>query len=178
MSISRWVLVIGGAIVAGIFELSFASFFQEPFRSIHPILDLVVLAVVLARPRHAMIFAVVAGLVLDLFPVDGSTASALRFLVITTIVMGISQTVLTNRSVYATGLLVIAARGMDILWLRVAGFISGQLFSRSLPSVSFVSLGWTLLWDIAIVSTMFVIVAVFTRRFMISAPAHQHRYDA
>lgn len=174
MNIRRWLLLIVSALLVGLFELSFVSFLPEPWRGFRPILDVVVLCVILGRPRVAMVFGAVAGATLDLFPVDGTFAASIRLLLIAAALSLMAETVLTNRSVYATGVLIITARALEYVWLLVASSAS-RLISTSAPAIpSIGAVVPTLVWDVLVMSIVFIAIAQFTRRFLISA-AHDHR---
>lgn len=176
MNIRRWVLLVIAAILVGLFELSFVSFLPEPWRGFRPILDVVVLCVILGRPRVAMVFGAVAGATLDLFPVEGTFAASIRLLLIAAALSLLAETVLTNRSVYATGVLIITARTIEYLWLLVAASVAHLVSSTaaSIPPISAVFT--TLVWDVVVMSIVFIAIAQFTRRFLVSAANDNRRY--
>ena len=124
-----------------------------------------------------MVFAAIAGFLLDLFSVGPTTFAFARLVVVVALVSLLSITVLTNRSMYATAVLVTAARCLDRLWILASSAIATVLFHVPVPVEPLQALGITLLWDVGIVSVCFIVVASFTRRFLVTEPLSTRPYD-
>lgn len=176
MKVHRWILLTISAVLAALFELSFISFLPEPWRGFRPILDVVVLCVILGRPRAAMVFGAVAGATLDLFPIDGMTAASLRLVLIAAVLALVAETVLTNRSIYATGVLIFAARMLDHGWLFAGSVVSRVVSSGTISIEPIGSVLITVAWDVVVLSVIFIAIAQFTRRFMIAPVIDRRRY--
>ena len=165
-ALRRWGIIGVAAVIAGLFEATFSTFLPTPWREIRPILDGAILLVVLNRPKYAFVFAAITGIILDVIPVEGSGFASARLIAIVALVMLLVQTVLTNRSVYATALLMVTARAADRVWLSVVSFLLrfGSGPAMHLEPLRF---AWiTLAWDIGLVSLGFISFAFFTRRFL------------
>lgn len=177
MRTRSWVLVITGAFVAGLLEVTFLTLLPSPWRDIRPIIDVSVLFVILNRSKAGMAFGAVAGFLLDLFSVGPASFASARLLVVAAVVSLLSITLLTNRSMYATAVLVAVARLVDRFWIGLFSLAAATLFHAPIPMDSLGSFGITLLWDVGIVSVCFIVFAFFTRRFLITAPIAPRPYD-
>jgi cell shape-determining protein MreD len=178
MRIRGWALVIVGAVVAGLLEATFLTLLPSPWRDIHPVIDGAVLFVILNRSKAGMVFGAVAGFLLDLFSVGPASFASARLLVVAAVISLLSITLLTNRSMYATAVLVVIARIVDRFWVWMFSLAAGVLFHAPIPMISFGSFAITLLWDVGIVSACFIVLAFFTRRFLITAPSMRPYDDA
>jgi hypothetical protein len=176
MSPRGWIIVVLAAIGSALLETCFLPFLPAPWRDIHPILELAALFVVLSSPRGALVFAGIAGIIVDLFRVDAGTFAFGRYIIVTILMIVLSQTVLTNRSVYATGALVIAARLADRLWLSLVQLIGTSLFRLDIRIEPLISFGTTVLWDIGLMTVAFIALALFTRRFLVTISRHSRYY--
>ncbi|MEO5927295.1 MAG: hypothetical protein ABIO72_01200 [Patescibacteria group bacterium] len=176
MSLRGWIIVVLAAIVSALLEACFLPFLPAPWRDIRPILELAVLFVVLSSPRGALVFAGIAGILVDLFRVDAGTFAFGRYITVVVVMILLSQTVLTNRSVYATGALVIAARLVDRLWLSLVHFFGTSLFRLDIRVEPLLSFGTTILWDIGLMTAAFILLALFTRRFLVTITRHSRYY--
>ncbi len=171
-----WVFVILSACFAAVYEAAWMTFLPTPWRDIRPILQILVLLIVLNRPRGALVYAGIAGMLVDLFRVDAGAFSLGRFVVIAIILLALSETVLTNRSVYATTALMFAGRVIDAIWIWIVHAVGTRAFHLDIQMDSAVSLLLTLCWDIGLMSVAFMLIAVFTRRFLMTASRELNRY--
>lgn len=176
MSPRGWVIVVISAIVGGLLEACFLPFLPAPWRDIHPILQLAALFVVLSSPRGAFVFAGIAGIMVDLFRVDAGAFAFGRYILVTLCMVALSQTVLTNRSVYATAALVLSARVVDRLWLTLAKFIGTGLFRLDIRIEPLTSFLTTVAWDIGLMTVAFIALAIFTRRFRVTVSRSRRFY--
>lgn len=164
----RWVLVGIAALGVGLLQASFFSILPTPWRELQPVLPFATILVVLHRPRAALVFAAIAGFAVDLFSPGASRFAYAEYLLIAAAVAFLSETVLTNRSVYAAAALAAVARGLSRLWDVGVSAVSAVLFKTAAPFEPAVSFLITLGWDLAVVATLFFLLAHFTRRFLIT----------
>jgi hypothetical protein len=176
MSPRGWIVVVLSAIVAAFLEACFLPFLPAPWRDIRPILELAALFVVLSSPRGALVFAGIAGILVDLFRIDAGTFAFGRYIVVILLMILLSQTVLTNRSVYATGALVILARLADRVWLMLVQTIGTSLFRLDIRIEPFRSFLTTVAWDIGLMTVAFIALAFFTRRFLVTVSRNTRYY--
>lgn len=176
MSPRGWILVVVSAIAAGFFESCFAPFLPTPWRDIRPILEFAALFVVLGTPRGALVFAGLSGLIVDLFRIDAGTFAFGRYIVVALLMILLSQTVLTNRSVYATAALIISARLADRLWLLVARFMGTTILRLDIQIEPLRSFLTSIAWDIGLMTIAFIALAFFTRRFLVTVSRTQRYY--
>lgn len=177
MKIRKWTIIILGAIFCGLMEGTFLTLLPSPWREVRPILEVAILLIVINRPREAVVFSTLAGFILDTFSVGTSTFAMSRLPIVIGIILLIAQSWFTNRSVYAAAALVLGARLLDRLWLWAAYIFGTHVFTwnvRLEPTASFVT---TLIWDSILVSLMFVGLALFTRRFLVTIPRVFREYD-
>jgi len=156
------------AVCAGIFQATVSPFLPEPWASFQPVILLLLSWILRNRQKQAMLFAVIAGFFLDIYSPSMGSIAMVRFLVLAVVLFLISKRILTNQSLYAAIGLDISARGSD--WLMQAvysvltGFFSGAHVFR------FPSFGRTLssfAWDVGIIILVFLIRALFARRFVL-----------
>lgn len=176
MSPRGWILVVLSAITAALFESCFAPFLPSPWHEIRPILEFAALFVVLSSPRGALVFAGISGLLVDLFRVDAGTFALGRYIVVVLVMILLSQTVLTNRSVYATAALIITARLADRLWLLVARFIGTSVLRLDIQIEPLRAFLTSIAWDIGLMTVAFIALAIFTRRFLVTVSRSQRYY--
>jgi hypothetical protein len=163
-----WVLLVIAAVLTALYEASFMPFLPSPWHEVRPMIQVSVLLVVLNRTRGALVYAGIAGLLLDLFRVDAGTFALGRMIAVTMILLLLSETVLTNRSIYATGALVFAGRIADALWIWIAHAIGSGIFHLDIRIEPIQALGIVLLWDVGLLSLAFMALALFTRRFLVT----------
>ncbi|MFA5935366.1 MAG: hypothetical protein WC787_00705 [Patescibacteria group bacterium] len=176
MSTRGWIIVVISAFVAAMLEASFLPFLPSPWREIRPVLQIAVIFVVLNSPRGALVYAGIAGLLLDIFRLDSGTFAFGRLIAVTLLMILLSDTVLTNRSVYATVALSLVARFADRIWLWIVHAIGTNIFRMDIRIEPLTSLFLSIAWDIGLISLVFVLLAVFTRRFMVTAPRSRRFY--
>ncbi|MBU1349080.1 hypothetical protein KJ781_03355 [Patescibacteria group bacterium] len=177
MSWKVWLLVSIGAVLVGLCEATFLTILPSPWREIHPVLSVAVIFVVLGRSRAGMAWAAIAGLMIDLYAVGPSSFSFARLLLTVALVSMLSLSILTNRSIYATVVLMLFGRGADWAIRRVTSAVSDALFHAYMPVESFRGLATSMAWDVALVAVTFVVIASFTKRFLVTAPHGYRGYD-
>lgn len=177
MSPQRWVLLVLFAIGIGLVEATFVTLLPSPWREIRPVLEVSVLLVVVNKPKAALVFAGIAGLMLDVFRVDGPTFVFGRLIIVTSVVSLLAHALLTNRSVYATAALVIFARVFDRVLAGIHAFFGNIFLESGIRVDSIRSFFTTVAWDIALLSACFVLLAMFTRRFLVTVPRTTRDYD-
>ncbi len=171
-----WIIVVCSAIFIALFEGTFLCFLPSPWNEWHPLLEGVVLLTILDKPRHVLLFAGLAGFFLSMYHFGTPVFFSIQYLWIAAILLMLQEIIVTNRSLYAALSLMCTARVLDALCTRIPyvfnGFFSQQL---SVVHFSWVSLFKTFLWDIGTVSAVFIIVALFTRHFMMTV-SHTHDF--
>lgn len=177
MNVRSWVFVAVASVVVGTFEATFVTLLPAPWREFRPIIDLTVLLIVIDRPRAALVFAALAGLILDAFGLGNGVFAFARFLLVASAVWALSESVITNRSVYASAALVVGARLINRLWIWIAGLAGTGLFRWEIQQEPLSSLVVTILWDLGTVSFVFMLLAFFTRRFLMSVARPNRFYD-
>ncbi|MFH1078635.1 MAG: hypothetical protein V1745_05155 [Patescibacteria group bacterium] len=177
MSWQRWVLIVIGALLAGLGEATFSTILPSPWRDIRPVLPVAVLFVVLGRPRAGMVWAALGGLMLDLYAIGPSPFSFARLMLTVALISLASLSVLTNRSVYATAMLMTLGRVVEWIVHRAASAVSSLLFQARMPIEPFGDLLLTVVWDVSIVTVAFIVIASFTKRFLVTAPHGYRGYD-
>lgn len=177
MSWQKWVFVVIGALLAGLGEATFSTILPSPWRDIRPVLPVAVLFVVLGRPRAGMAWAALGGLMIDLYVIGPSPFSFARLMLTVSLVSLVSLSVLTNRSVYATAMLMALGRGAEWIVHRAASAVSSILFQAHMPIEPLGNLLLTVVWDVAIVTMAFIVIASFTKRFLVTAPHGYRGYD-
>lgn len=171
-----WVFVAIAAFVAAMYEAVFMPFLPSPWHEIRPIIHIAVLLVVLNHPRAALVYAGVTGLLLDIFRVDVGTFSIGRLIAVTLLLIVLAETVLTNRSIYATAVLVLLARCADRIWIWIVHAIGSAVFQLDIRIEPLRSVLITMGWDIALISLAFLVLAIFTRRFLVTISRGSRRY--
>lgn len=177
MRLRSWAVVAFGAVAVGLIEATLLTLLPSPWREIRPIIDICVILVVVSRSKAGLVFAGIAGFMIDLFSIGSGSFAFARLVVTVAVVALLSITVLTNRSVYATAVLVALARCIDRAWMWLASAVSATLFHADVQVEPLRSFGITLLWDVGIVSACFVALALFTKRFLMTAPFAPRPYD-
>lgn len=177
MNARSWMFVVAAAIVVGTFESTFVTLLPSPWREFRPVIDVMVLLIIIDRPRAALVYAALAGLIIDALGLGGGVFAFARFLLVALAIWALSESVITNRSVYASAALVIAARLIDRLWIWIAGVAGSGLFRWEIGQEPLSSLVITILWDLGTVSLAFVMLAFFTRRFLMAVARPNRFYD-
>ncbi len=167
MRLSRIIFLTLSAILLGLYEPTVAPFLPEPFRWALPVVIVLTVLVTIKKTREALIFAGVAGLMVDLFTTSGGQFAIARFMVIVLVLSAVQSSVLTNRSLYASLALGLVARSLDALWRTSASFLSALLFHAPASFLSGRAFITTIMWDAALISLGFGVVAFFTKRFLI-----------
>ena len=177
MRLSSWFLVGGSALAAGLIESSFAGSAPFPLSYIRPLLPVVVLLILLNRPQAGFVAAGIAGVISDLLKTDSSAFAVARWLFIAFIADYIAEKVMTNRSLQAAWILTLVARFMDFLLLVFAYWISPIVLRRSIYIESWKDYLFISLFDLIIVTLLFVGFTIFTKRFLVSVPLTKNRYE-
>jgi hypothetical protein len=175
-STRSWILLLVASLLAALLEVSFFSFLPTPWREIRPVLQVIVLLVVLNSPRGAFVAAGVSGLLIDVFATDSGTFAFGRLIVVAFIATILSETVLTNRSLYATAGLALVARAMDRLLLFLTKEVAGRIFQLDIRLEPLSSFFKTIAWDIGLLAVVFIVLALFTRRFLVTVSRSRERY--
>lgn len=168
MTRTKWIVIIFAAVFAGLFQATFFSLLPQPYREIQPVLILCVLGVALNRSDAALVFAVISGLMIDLFTVGGGFLAFAEQAIVISAITTIADKVLTNRSVYSAAALLLSARFMSYVWFSSMSFFSRLLFKTQIMVQPIHSLLVTMLWDAVLMSAIFMMLAFFTRRFLVS----------
>ena len=167
MTKKRWGFVFAASIVVGLAQVCFFSLLPTPWREFQPVLPIAAIFLILNRSTAAIVFAGIAGFVVDMFSPGFSKFVAAEYILIVIALVFILQKVLTNRSVYVMATLVVIGRIFSMIWEVVAAFASNLLFKTSLSYGSAQTFLISCLWDVAFVAILFFIIARFTRRFLI-----------
>lgn len=167
MTKKRWAAVAASSIMIGMAQASFFSVLPTPWREFKPALPIAVIILMLNRPSASLAFAGITGAVIDLFAPGVSKFVTAEHLSIVIALAFISETVLTNRSVYVAAALAVLARVISEAWEFIATFVSHTLFYAPNIAISFQSFMISCAWDIAAVSALFFMAALFTRRMLI-----------
>ncbi|MBU1033066.1 MAG: hypothetical protein ABII13_02175 [Patescibacteria group bacterium] len=171
-----WIITIIFAILVSLLEATFFTLLPSPWLYIHPVIAFSVLLVVLNKPKEAFVFAALSGFILDLFAVSGGYFSIARLSLIIAFVIFLSQSLFTNRSIYATVSLVAIARVLDRIWITVGEVLKRVLFKSNLLVDPLSSTVIILVWDIAIVAIGFILLVFFTRRMKIKLSKDLNTY--
>lgn len=159
----RWLFAIALGLAAGIWEIAVRPFLPMPLAA-RPLLPCVVLLIVIGRPSSAAVSGLVGALLLDIFAVTPEF-SFVRYAVIIVAIAALTHFVLTNRSLYVALALAIAGR----LGERGSVWLIGRITDDGAASFGIeLAKNWTatLVWDLAIVSAVFIVLAFVTRLFM------------
>jgi hypothetical protein len=167
MTKKRWGFVALSSVLIGLAQVCFFSLLPTPWREFQPVLPIAAIFLVLNRSTAAMVFAGIAGLVVDMFSPGFSKFVVAEYILITIALIFILETVLTNRSVYVMATLVVIGRTLSMIWEVAAAFASNLLFKSSLSYGSALAFLISCLWDIGFVAILFFVIARFTRRFLI-----------
>lgn len=155
-------------LLAGLWEVA-ATPFLPVWLVVYPVIAFGVFFVLVTDRSRWMLYALSAGLVIDLYSFSHGSLSTLRFVLVFLLVEQLAQRWLTNRSLLAALALVLAARLFDLL----SGFFFGHafVFLGSFPEAPL----WPertvamLIWDVVQMSLWFGLGLLFTRRFFVSA---------
>lgn len=163
---SWWRLVLVGFIglALALYEVSVVSFFP-PWLQLRPLLPMVVLLLVSSSRSRAFTAVLAGALVIDAYTLDHFSLSFIRLPLIVVVLDLIASRFLTNRSIYATAALAVAARLLDWLtdWLLSLFALLLNLHDKMwvIPSAP----GFVLVWDVILVSGAFFLIASLTGRF-------------
>lgn len=163
---SWWRLFLVGCIglVLAVYEVSVVSFLP-PWMQLRPLLPMVVLLLVSSSRSRALTAALAGAFVIDAYTLDHFSLSFIRLPLIVLLLDLIASRFLTNRSVYATAALVVAARLLDWLtgWLLSLFALFLNLHDKLwlIPPAP----GFVLAWDVLLVSVAFFLIASLTGRF-------------
>lgn len=178
MSIRRWLYIVIAAIFCALLEATFLTLLPSPWREFHPLLDIIILLIVLNRVQSACVYAGIAGFLMDSLRVEGGALAIMRYVLLALAISVISKTILTNRSLYVTTALVIMARCLDRLWLWIANLLSVPFLHEVVARQSWQSFFITIVWDVGLLSIVFLALNVFTRYFVVTAPSARRFYES
>ncbi len=160
----RMLLAAVLGLCVALYEVSVVSFLP-PWFQFHPLLPFIVLLLVSSSRSRALAAALGGAMVLDAYTLDHFSLALVRLPLMVLLLDLIASRFLTNRSVYATAALMIAARLFD--WLMSWLFSLAAIFLNMhdgmwvIPSAP----GFVLVWDIVITSIIFFLIAGLTGRF-------------
>jgi len=174
---SSWAILGAASVAAGIYESAFLGSAPFPFCYLHPVLPCCVLFFLLNRRAAAYATAGLSGAVMDLMSAGPPGLVTVRWLCIMLMIDLLAEGVATNRSLYASMLLVGAARLADrVLWLMAAWSLH-FLFRLDPVLESWARFLGILSVDLILTATFFVLISLFTKRFVISVSPRRTRYE-
>jgi len=174
---SSWAILAAASVAAGIYESAFLGSAPFPFYYLHPVLPCCVLFFLLNRRLAAYATAGLSGAVIDLMSAGSPGLVTVRWLCVMLMIDLLAEGVATNRSLYASMLLVGAARLADrVLWLMVTWSLH-FLFRLDLAMESWTRFLGILGVDLALTALFFVAISLFTKRFVISVSQRHTRYE-
>lgn len=168
---SSWVLLCGAALGYGIYESSFASAAPAPLSYIRPLPAFLVLLVLLNRQKAAYVAAGLAGMTADLLAAGPPGYVFVRWLLAVCVIDALSETVVTNRSLFAAAILVTAARLSDGILILMGMVFFDWVLRMPWDAGSLTAWLGSYFFDLVAVTAMFVVLTMFTRRFLVTVNA-------
>ena len=176
MRTTSYIAVGGLAVGLGLFEGSMIGSLPHIFIFIHPILPFLVLFLLLKRPQAAYITAAVSGMVVDLISSTPSGFAMARWLVVAFVLDLVAENVITNRSIYGAWILVILARVVELVILGVTLVFYEFILERVFILHEMSSYLYVGVVDLIVITTLFLLISVFTKRFLTFIPFIKGRY--
>lgn len=159
-----WIRVALIALLIGCFEVAVRPFVPW-LVFFYPLLPVLVLTLLGSRFSRAVVLGTIGGLFLDLFFLDQLDYAVLRFPVVVCILAYVSGKWLTNRSLYTALALTIFGRVIERIFAWCIALIirgTGEgVWHGIAPVFSF---------DLLTVTVGFIILAVWTSRFLTAIP--------
>jgi len=160
----------------GLYEAAFVGTAPFPVSAIKPVFPACIIFILLNRHKAAYVTMAIGGTIVSLLsPVDTGFLLA-RWLIVLVCVDAIAERVMTNRSLYAALILVAFARILDSLLIDAVSFMGHYLLERNIYGLPWSMIAETLVADAAIVGLVFVVITLFTRRFLVSVKTADNRY--
>lgn len=178
MNIRSWIYIVFTAVFCALLEATFLTLLPSPWREFHPLLDIIILLIVLNRVQGACVYAGIAGFLIDSLRVEGGALAVMRYVLLALAISVVSKTILTNRSLYVTTALVIVARCLDRMWLWIANLLSVPFLHEMVARQPWTSFFITIVWDVCLLSIIFLTLNVFTRYFVVTAPSARRFYES
>lgn len=166
MRILKYLAVILLGLMLGLYESTFLTFLSGWPSFVKPILPSLVFFMLLERRGYAIAFAACAGIVLDLFAVELATFAPWRLVTIAALLWLASERLLTNRSVYSTVAMVLAARLADWFWLVSVERLFGLIGRSAHLAPNVVSLAKTATADLLLTVSLFFLGLFVMRRYL------------
>jgi len=167
MKLRRIILVIGLAIVAGVFESTALTLLPWPLTAIRPILPLIVFFIVMERSPEAVLFAGMSGAVLDLFALERSGFAVGRLILIALLLSFLAVSILTNRSVYSAIALVWFGRSVEWGWLGLQSRIPPYSTNAIALAPGWRDVGFSMGFDLLLATVLFLCGILLFRRFSV-----------
>lgn len=165
---SRLILASLLGVLAGLWEVGVSGFLPTSLAAFKPIVPIMVIFIVASTRLRALSFAVAAALILDAYTGFAYDFAIIRFALLVFSLDLVLTQFLTNRSVYATAALALMARSLDWFSVWIFSWL-GFVFERS-PYIWHLPSSWfmTLIWDMGLAALGFLLLARFTRRFVVN----------
>lgn len=158
--------VLGAAL--GLFETTFSTFLDFPWGYFRPIVPALTAFIAAGRSKDAYYVALFAGLTKDVFALDGSVFYLADYISIVFIISLAAERILTNYSLYASVIMTVAARALELLWILISEALNTALAGRVFL-LTFT--GKTLLvfaWDAGFTVAFFVFVNFVLKRLVLA----------
>jgi hypothetical protein len=166
MRILKYAAVILLGLLLGLYESTFQTFLVGWPSFLKPILPSLVFFMLLERRGYAIAFGVSAGIVLDLFAVEFPTFAPWRLVTIAALLWLASERLLTNRSVYSTVAMVLAARSVEWIWLGSVEALFSLIGRRAYLAPDFGSLAKIAAADLFLTVSLFFLGLFIMRRYL------------
>lgn len=168
MRVHSIAIAIVGGIFAGIYEATVSGFAPSYIQGIHPIVPGIALFVLYEHVEAAIIFAIIAGGIGDVFAVDASRFTLASYTNIALVLIFLARSIFTNRSLYTAIALCLVGRFGESLWMMGVNL---------LQQVSvFAGISWmaTDRWWHVFLADAFVMSAAYFSNFMIRRTVRGH----
>lgn len=168
---SRLIAALLLGILAGLWEVGISGFLPPFLSALKPVIPVMVLFIVASNRVRALTFVLTAAAILDAYTGFTFDFSFIRYALLVFVLDLVLSQFLTNRSVYATAMLAVMARLLDWITLWLFSWIGFGL--NKSPYVWQLASNWplTLLWDMGLTALTFLLIARFTRRFLVNVEA-------
>ena len=174
---SSWVLLGVATLATGIYESAFLGSAPFPFYLLHPILPACVLLLMLNKRLPAYLAVGVAGTLVDLLSAAPAGWVTIRWLCVLLVVDLLSESVATNRSLYAAMALVGSARLLDRVLGQIISWFALIFLHQTIILGSWTAWLGSAIVDQACTAMVFILITLFTKRFVIAINPRQVRYE-
>ncbi len=161
----RWLMTITVGLMAGFWEVSVTPFMPSEL-AWYPLLPIAVLLLVSSKRARAFAALAAGGMILDAYRWAQIDVATLRLVLVLLILDAVSNRLLTNRSVYASVVLVWIGRLIDWVGAYLLSLIGTWIDPTKYPWHLPVDAWWVLILDAGSVALGFLLIAGFTRRFV------------